>query len=109
MTETSSSDKVECADLAKFESSYLPLLKTQLANSLRKRDKAKERKVDKVLAAKRKEIEDNGGKIRLSGVGNRRGSGHRKRQRVVKRIRREKEDAWERRQQQQKQDVAKAE
>jgi hypothetical protein len=60
------------------------MLKANLSNSLRKRDKAKERKVDKVLAQRRKEIEENGGKVKVNGVGSKRGKGHRKRQRAEK-------------------------
>ncbi|KDN43320.1 hypothetical protein K437DRAFT_248507 [Tilletiaria anomala UBC 951] len=76
---------VKAPELEKFEILYLPLMKAQMANSLRKRDKAKERKVDKLLVAKKKEIDENGGKVKLAGVGRKRGAGHRKRQRAEKR------------------------
>ncbi|PWN52697.1 signal recognition particle, SRP9/SRP14 subunit [Violaceomyces palustris] len=67
-----------------FNERYLPLLRSQLSSCLKKRDKAKERKVEKQLTASRKKIEAEGGKVRVSGVGSKRGAGRRKRQRVAR-------------------------
>jgi hypothetical protein len=45
------------------------VLRTSLAASLRKRDKAKERRVDKARKESAKRIEEQGGKIRLADHG----------------------------------------
>ncbi|KAK0537111.1 hypothetical protein OC835_001835 [Tilletia horrida] len=69
-----------------FAQHYLPQLRASLtAATLRKRDKAKERKVAKSLAALRERREKNGGEEPVEGVGSKRGAGHRKRQRAEKR------------------------
>ncbi|KAL4401543.1 hypothetical protein ACI68E_001186 [Malassezia pachydermatis] len=59
------------------------MLRSNLAGMLKKRDKAKERRVDKLLVASRKKIEENGGKVKIGG--SKRGAGRRKRMRAVKR------------------------
>ncbi|KAE8258612.1 hypothetical protein A4X13_0g1575 [Tilletia indica] len=65
---------------------YLPQLRASLAAAtLRKRDKAKERKVAKALGALKERREKNGGVEPVEGVGSKRGAGHRKRQRAEKR------------------------
>ncbi|KOS13106.1 signal recognition particle srp9 srp14 subunit [Malassezia pachydermatis] len=66
-----------------FQESYLTMLRSNLAGMLKKRDKAKERRVDKLLVASRKKIEENGGKVKIGG--SKRGAGRRKRMRAVKR------------------------
>lgn len=43
------------------------MLRSNLAGMLKKRDKAKERRVDKLLVASRKKIEENGGKVKIGG------------------------------------------
>lgn len=53
---------------------------------LKKRDKAKERRVDKILAASRKKLEENDGKVRITGA--KRGAGRRKRMRALHRAKR---------------------
>lgn len=58
---------VSPSDLSSFQASYLPALRTSLSTSLRKRDKAKERKVDKLLAQQKKKIEEDGGKVKIGG------------------------------------------
>lgn len=55
-------------NLAAFQEEYLGVVRTQLAGMLKKRDKAKERRLDKVLAASRKKLEDNGGIVRIGGA-----------------------------------------
>ncbi|CAD6892383.1 unnamed protein product [Tilletia laevis] len=69
-----------------FAQHYLPQLRASLtAATLRKRDKAKERKVAKTLATLKERREKNGGVEPVDGVGSKRGAGHRKRQRAEKR------------------------
>lgn len=58
---------VSPSNLNEFQSLYLPALRQSLSNSLRKRDKAKERKVDKLLAQQKKKIEEDGGKVKIGG------------------------------------------
>ncbi|WFD02121.1 hypothetical protein MOBT1_000800 [Malassezia obtusa] len=83
---TKLSTLVPPAEHAQFEGEYLALLRTQLAGMLKKRDKAKERRVDKILAASRKKLEENDGKVRITG--SKRGAGRRKRMRALHRARR---------------------
>ena len=52
---------------AKFQAEYLAIMRTSLAASLKKRDKAKERRVDKALATSRKRLEENEGKVPITG------------------------------------------
>lgn len=59
--------KVAPDEMPKFHSSYLDILRNSLAASLKKRDKAKERRVDKLLAQSRKRLEENDGKVKLTG------------------------------------------
>lgn len=84
------------ADVLAFQNVYLASLRTNMANTLKKRDKAKERRVDKALAASRKRLEENGGKVKFGGASAytstkltpaERGAGRRKRMREVKRAR----------------------
>ncbi|KAK0550422.1 hypothetical protein OC845_002664 [Tilletia horrida] len=79
-----------------YATHYLPQLRTSLmAKTLRKRDKAKERKVAKSLAALKERREKNGGVEPVEGVGKKRGAGHAKRQRVerrAERLRKEREN-----------------
>ena len=56
------------ADLPSFQAPYLTALRSNLAQSLKKRDKAKERRVDKVLAASRKKLEEHGGQVKIGGA-----------------------------------------
>lgn len=65
---TKLSTVVPPAELPTFEQEYLTLMRTQLAGMLKKRDKAKERRVDKILAASRKKLEENDGKVRIAGA-----------------------------------------
>lgn len=65
---TKLSTVVPPAELPTFEQEYLTLMRTQLAGMLKKRDKAKERRVDKILAASRKKLEENDGKVRITGA-----------------------------------------
>ena len=60
--------QVAPADVTMFQDAYLACLRTNMANSLKKRDKAKERRVDKVLAASRKKLEENDGKVKMGGA-----------------------------------------
>lgn len=90
---TKLSTLVPPAEHAQFEGEYLALLRTQLAGMLKKRDKAKERRVDKILAASRKKLEENDGKVRITGSSTcladaERGAGRRKRMRALHRARR---------------------
>jgi hypothetical protein len=71
------------SEILAFETDYLALVRAQLASVLKKRDKAKERRVDKMLIASRKKIEENDGKVIIGG--SKRGAGRRKRMRAVRR------------------------
>jgi len=72
-----------------FSQHYLPQLRASLtAATLRKRDKAKERKVAKMLASLKERRDKNGGEEPVEGVGSKRGAGHRKRQQAQKRAER---------------------
>lgn len=53
---------VQPDELPAFQASYIELMHTNLLNSLLKRDKAKERRREKVQAASLKRIEETGGK-----------------------------------------------
>ena len=78
---------VAAGKLASFQSAYLPLLRTQLSAGLKKRDKAKERKMDKAREQSRKklvQVVDGKEKITTNKVGSKRGAGRRKRQRALK-------------------------
>lgn len=78
---------VPASQLATFQSAYLPLLRTHLSNGLKKRDKAKERKMDKVREQGRKKLVqtvDGKDKIITNQIGSKRGAGRRKRQRALK-------------------------
>lgn len=77
---------VPASKLATFQSAYLPLLRTHLSNGLRKRDKAKERKMDKAREQSRKklvQIVDGKEKVITNKIGSKRGAGRRKRQRAL--------------------------
>lgn len=56
------------SELPSFQETYLTALRSNLAQSLKKRDKAKERRVDKVLAASRKKLEEHGGQVKIGGA-----------------------------------------
>ncbi|WFC94127.1 hypothetical protein MBRA1_000759 [Malassezia brasiliensis] len=83
---TKLSTVVPPSELPTFEQEYLTLMRTQLASMLKKRDKAKERRVDKILAASRKKLDENDGKVRITGA--KRGAGRRKRMRALHRAQR---------------------
>lgn len=53
--------QVSPSSLLAFQSALQPAIRAQASVYLRKRDKAKERKVDKALAARRKKDEELGG------------------------------------------------
>ncbi|KAN0059683.1 hypothetical protein ACQY0O_008255 [Thecaphora frezii] len=77
------------ADLASFQTTYLPVLRASLSASLKKRDKAKERKAEKLKEAARKRLvvaDPKTGNERLvtNHIGAKRGAGRRKRQRALK-------------------------
>ncbi|CAO1614362.1 unnamed protein product [Jaminaea pallidilutea] len=73
------------SDLDKFHEALQPVMRQHLGACLRKRDKAKERKVDKDLAARKKKDEELGGWTRVAKLGSKRGAGHRQRQRAQRR------------------------
>lgn len=73
------------SELPSFQETYLTALRSNLVQSLKKRDKAKERRVDKVLAASRKKLEEHGGQVKIGGA--KRGAGRRKRMRALRRAR----------------------
>ena len=56
------------SDILAFQDTYLTTLRTHLAENLKKRDKAKERRVDKTLAASRRKLEENDGKVKILGA-----------------------------------------
>ncbi|WFD18336.1 hypothetical protein MCAP1_000537 [Malassezia caprae] len=74
-----------------FRDAYGALLRAQLAEMLKKRDKAKERRVDKLLIASRKKLEENGGRVLIRGASTwllltaERGAGRRQRMRARQR------------------------
>lgn len=77
---------VPASKLVTFQNAYLPLLRTQLSNGLKKRDKAKERKMDKAREQSRKklvQVVDDKDKIITNKIGSKRGAGRRKRQRAL--------------------------
>ncbi|PWN24659.1 hypothetical protein BDZ90DRAFT_282297 [Jaminaea rosea] len=76
---------IPSSSLAAFQEKLQPLLRNHLSSSLRKRDKAKERRVDKDLSLRRKKDEELGGWKGVGKLGSKRGKGHRKRQRAMKR------------------------
>lgn len=101
---------VQPSQLSSFQAAYLPLLRSHLSTSLKKRDKAKERKTDKLREqARKKLVETVDGKehIITNKIGSKRGAGRRKRQRALKKgaaLRKEKaKDTKRKRQQQQSQ------
>ena len=55
--------------MASFQNSYSTLLRASLAGCLKKRDKAKERRVDKMLKEKRKRMEEQTSKVKVTAVG----------------------------------------
>jgi signal recognition particle subunit SRP14 len=59
---------VEPSQLHTFQSQYSLILRSSFATFLKKRDKAKERRVDKLLKEKRKRMEETG-KIKITAVG----------------------------------------
>ncbi|PWN39224.1 hypothetical protein IE81DRAFT_326746 [Ceraceosorus guamensis] len=77
--------------LPTFQTSLDALLRTHLSTSLRKRDKAKERRAEKIrkeqqaIASSSKD----GGKLTLSKIGKKRGAGHRARQRASEKAKRQ--------------------
>ncbi|SNX86462.1 related to Signal recognition particle 14 kDa protein [Melanopsichium pennsylvanicum] len=78
---------VPASKLASFQKAYLPLLRTHLSNGLKKRDKAKERKMDKAREQSRKKMIETvlgKDKIMTNKIGSKRGAGRRKRQRALK-------------------------
>ncbi|WFC98031.1 hypothetical protein MYAM1_000752 [Malassezia yamatoensis] len=85
-TKTKLSTVVPPEEIATFEKEYLTVLRSQLASMLKKRDKAKERRVDKLLASSRKKLQENNGKVLIKG--SKRGSGRRKRMRAIHRAKR---------------------
>lgn len=78
---------VPASQLTTFQTAYLALLRTHLSNGLKKRDKAKERKMDKAKEQSRKklvQVVDGKDKIMTNKIGSKRGAGRRKRQRALK-------------------------
>lgn len=55
--------------MASFQNSYSTLLRASLVGCLKKRDKAKERRVDKMLKEKRKRMEEQTSKVKVTAVG----------------------------------------
>lgn len=51
-----------------FRDAYGALVRAQLAEMLKKRDKAKERRLDKLLVASRKKLEEQGGRVLIRGA-----------------------------------------
>lgn len=77
---------VVASQLATFQTAYLALLRAQLAPALKKRDKAKERKVDKLKEQSRKKlvrVVDGKEQLITNHIGAKRGAGRRKRQRAL--------------------------
>lgn len=96
---------VPASKLATFQGAYLPLLRTHLSAGLRKRDKAKERKIEKAREQSRKklvETVDGKEKVITNKIGSKRGAGRRKRQRALNKglaLRKEKAKEAKRKQQ----------
>lgn len=73
-------------ELTAFQDKLQPVIRQQLSDlCLRKRDKAKERRIDKEVAQRRKRDDELGGWKGVAKLGSKRGSGRRTRQRAVKR------------------------
>ncbi|WFD35650.1 hypothetical protein MCUN1_002508 [Malassezia cuniculi] len=83
---TKFSTTVEPAELPAFQASYVELMHNELNGTLHKRDKAKERRIEKAHAAAIKRFKESGGK--LPSGSSKRGAGRRKRTRAIGRIRR---------------------
>ncbi|WFD21543.1 hypothetical protein MEQU1_000196 [Malassezia equina] len=64
-------DEVAPDHMLAFRDAYGALVRAQLAEMLKKRDKAKERRVDKLLLASRKKLEENGGRVLIRGASRR--------------------------------------
>lgn len=60
--------KIPPDQILEFREAYGTLMRAQLAEILKKRDKAKERRVDKLLAASRKKLAENGGRVLIRGA-----------------------------------------
>ncbi|UZJ52802.1 hypothetical protein CBS101457_002122 [Exobasidium rhododendri] len=76
---TKFSTHVDPKDVLSFQDKYSAILRSSLTGFLRKRDKAKERRVDKLLKERRKRMEEETDKAKVTAVGSSRGSGRRKR------------------------------
>ncbi|CAO1621929.1 unnamed protein product [Sympodiomycopsis kandeliae] len=76
---------VSPSSLQTFQDLLQPAIRTSASLYLRKRDKAKERKADKVLAVRRKKDEELGGWKGVAKQGSKRGAGHRQQQRAKRR------------------------
>lgn len=77
---------VAAHELNAFQDLLQPLIRQHLADlCLRKRDKAKERRVDKEVAQRRKRDKELGGWKGVAKLGSKRGSGRRQRQKALKR------------------------
>lgn len=77
---------VSASRLASFQTAYSALMRAQLTPALKKRDKAKERKAEKIKEQSRKklvQLVDGKEKIMTNHVGAKRGAGRRKRQRAL--------------------------
>lgn len=60
--------QIEPSHLVTFQAQYTTILRSSFASFLKKRDKAKERRVDKLLKEKRKKMEETN-KIKVTAVG----------------------------------------
>ena len=60
--------QVNSSDLPAFQEKYSVILRTSFAGFLKKRDKAKERRVDKLLKEKRKRMEE-ASKVKVTSIG----------------------------------------
>jgi signal recognition particle subunit SRP14 len=72
--------QVDSSAIKSFQEAYSTLLRSSTVAFLRKRDKAKERRADKLLKDKRKKIEESKEVVKVTKMGSKRGAGRRKRQ-----------------------------
>jgi ElaB/YqjD/DUF883 family membrane-anchored ribosome-binding protein len=69
MNESPSITQVEPSELLSFQDKYSAILRSSLTTYLKKRDKAKERRVDKLLKERRKRMEEDTNKVKVTAVG----------------------------------------
>jgi hypothetical protein len=60
---------VEPSQIHAFQEKYSAILRSSLAGYLKKRDKAKDRRVDKMIKERRKKMEEQTSKIKVSAIG----------------------------------------